>query len=401
MWWSMAELPTVADLAAVGQGKLRAQLDPNGTGLVDLRAGSKNDIAISVNSAMAAKNTAYIADRLAASLLANASGDDLDTIGRDRYHEERKVAVAAVGTLYLQRTGTAATSIPAGSRFSVPANGSQKAVTFETTVDVLVAINSLKTRVDVRCTETGAQGNVLLSAVTAIVDPLPDTTWALFVPIVGDAVLAGDDHVDVIGGGAAVETDDQYRVRLDSRAIDVTLRAGTREAIIAGALRVPGVNEVVLVEPGDGTTALYCGDTSYRLPNALKQAIDQELLNWRAYGVPVRVRAFTVTDVIVAGTVYMGRDLSAYDPSAVKLAAVNAVINYFATGRATPDEYYRNGIEAAIFASNDEVQQVTLTAPASDVNRPSPSAYASSGAISRYRVTTETITLAISGPLVV
>ena len=397
----MAELPTVESLAIVGQGVLRSRLDPNGNGLVDLRAGSKNDVAISVNAAMAAKNTAYLADSIASLLLASASGEALDIIGRDRYHEARKPAAAAVGTVYLQRTGTALTSIPAGSRFAVPANGSQRAITFQAVADIPVAALTTKARVAVQCTETGESGNVLLSSITAIVDPLPDTTWVLYVPIVGDSVLGGDDHVDVIGGGATAETDDQYKARLESRAIDVTLRAGTREAILAGAQRVPGVFEAVIVEPNDGTTKVFAGDAAYRLPNTLKQAIDAELLNWRAFGVPARVSPFLASVVTVTGTVYMGRDLSAYDPSAVQKAAVQAVLDYFSNGRPSPDEYYKNGIEAAIFASNDEIQQVVLTAPNTDATRPSPAYYASTGVLARYRVTTETITLTVSGPLVV
>lgn len=383
----MADLPTPDDLARAAQGSLRVSLDPGGRGLVDLRAGSRLDAFVGVGAALGTRVSAYAADRAAAGRLATATGEDLDQFARDFFDEGRKVAVAATGSRRLTRTGgTGATSIPRGTRVGVPATATQPAVVFEAVETVAVGAGVTAVDVALRCTETGTAGNLTdPDAVTALLDPLPTTSpasaWAL-------AATPGA----VFGGGAAVETDDELRYRLGQYDPITARIRGTRDAILAGTLRVPGVRWVTAIEPGDGTVVVFAGDAGFALPAALRSAIDTELLGWRCFGVPVLMRGFTVTPVTVTGTIYMARRLAEYDLNALRAVAVARVKAYF-DARPYPDEYFVNALEAALFRADDEVQQVLLSSPTVDVRRPSDGGYGALGTAVRYVVTDASLQL--------
>lgn len=365
----MADLPTPDDLAETAQASLRVSLDPEGRGLVDLRAGSRLDAFVSVGAALGTRVGAYAADRAAAGRLASSVGEDLDQLAKDFFFETRKVAVAATGLRRFTRTGgTAATTIPRGTRVGVPATSTQPAVVFEATETVAVAALATSVDVPLRCAEAGPLGNLTDPAlVSAILDPLPATTpastWSL-------TATPGA----VFGGGAALESDDELKSRLGQYDPVAARIRGTRDAILAGALRVPGVRWVTLVEPGNGTLALFVGDAAFGLPAALAAAVGTELLGWRCYGVPVLVGGYTVTTVTVAATLRMTHKLVEYDQAAVRAAGVAAVKAYFER-RPFPDEYFRNAIEAALFRAHDEVQEVELATPAANVLRPADAGY--------------------------
>jgi hypothetical protein len=99
----VADLPTPAELAERGRGVYRTAIDPNGTGAVNLHAGSRNDAMLSVFTGVGARLLAYAVARFSAARLATAVDDDLDVIGQDLFGLPRKQASAAVGSVYLQR----------------------------------------------------------------------------------------------------------------------------------------------------------------------------------------------------------------------------------------------------------------------------------------------------------
>jgi uncharacterized phage protein gp47/JayE len=389
----VADLPTPAELAAAAQAAFRARLDPNGTGAVNLRPGSRHDLFVSVVTAVAARLSAYAVDRVTALRRSTATGTDLDDLARDLFSVTRKAANAATGRVRLVRAGTAATSVPKGTRFAVPAEGSTPAVVFEASEDV--ASSGTTAVVPVACAEVGTRGNIAgPSAVTAVLDPLPDSTWSL-----DPTYTTGVDSAAAFAGGAEAETDDELRDRLEQIAINDPRERATERAVLAATLAVPGVRYATVVEPFDGTLVVYAGDEAFALSDAMRQAIELELRGWRALGVPALARAYSAQTVTVTGTIYMARALSEYDAAAVKAAAVQAVKDYFATGRPQPDEYFVNAIEAACFGAHDEVQNVVLSAPLADVRRRPDADYGAVAALERYRVTDESITLSVAGPL--
>lgn len=386
----MADLPTIADLLASGQGAYRTLGDPGGTGAVNLRPGSRNDTLLSVMLALLVRLLTYTADSIGASRLSSATGADLDLIGRDLFNNPRKGIAAAVGTAYLRRTGTGATVIPAGTRVAVPASPGQAAVVFTTDADVSVGTGVTTAACAITAQTAGASGNVPLATLTAILDPLPDGTWTLYVPISGPAP-------DVIGFGADLEDDDTYRARLRSQSIDDSRQKGVKRAITTAALAVPGVAFVTAIEPLDGTVVLYAGDASYALPAAGKALIDTTLLDFRGFGVPVVVRPYAVNVVTIAMAIYMTRALSNYDVAAIQAAAYAALSDLF-TSTAAPDEYFVGAIESAGFKGHVEVQNVILASPTADQLRPADPGYGAVTALTRYVVTPASVSISVHPP---
>lgn len=388
----MPDLPTSNELAEIARSIIRTKLDPAGTGAVDLRPGSRNDAAVSLQTGQGARLSAYVADRISAGFTSQATDDDLDVRGEDLYKEPRKQPSFATGKVRLVRAGSSATTIPKGTRVAVPAAGTQAAVVFAATSDV--ASSTTTAIVPVTCVETGPRGNITgPQAVTAILDPLPDTTWAL------DATYTvGVDPNAAFGGGANRENDDEYKQRLDQLAIDDPRVRAVYRALLRAALRATGVRYVTLVEPLDGTVVVFAGDDAFVLTEAMRASIDSIMLDWRAYGMPVLVRPYAVQTVTVTATVHMARALANYDQAAIKSAAINAVKKYFLTARPTPDEYFKNAIEAAMLSAHDEAQDVVMTSPNADVLRPTDAGYGAITALNRYRVTDASLNISIAGP---
>lgn len=388
----MAELPTPTELADTGRAAFRAALDPAGTGAVNLNPGSRNDTAISVLTAVGMRLAAYVADRVAAGRRSSATDTDLDVLGRDLYGEERKPEAFATGVVRLARLGAGATLIPAGTRVATQATASQAAVVYEVLADQ--AATGTTVDVAVVAQESGVAANLTdPSQVSVLLDPLPDPTWTI------DAAYMAAHPADfVFGGGAARETDDDYRDRLAQISPQAERQRGTLAAVLAGALRVPGVASATVVEPFDGTLLVYVGDSNFQCPVALATAVATELQSWRARGVPALIRAYAVSDVAVQATVYMARPLVNYSQDALYAAMVAQIIDYF-DSRPQPDEYYTDAVSGAVFRAHPEVQHVALALPASSVQRPPDAGYGAIVALNRYRVTAADIVLQLADPL--
>lgn len=393
----MASLPTTQELASFVDDTLRVLIDPNGTGAYDSSAGSDNAALISILTKVGTQLYAYASDRKAASQGPSASGDDLALIIQNVYFDAIQDATAAKTTVYLQRLAgpLAATSISQGDRFGTQNTGSGD-VEFEAVGTVSVLNGQSVVAVPVQCLQLGAVGNVQLVAITQILDQLDDTNWQLYVPSPGDPVLLGAPAADVVGGGQEQETDAQAKARVFVRSAQAT--PGTKAGVYKGATTVPGIATAVPVEPGDGTGLVFAGDQNFLLPAALQQLVATALEDWRAFGVPVATRGFTVTTVAIAGVIYMQQALSNYDQNALLSNAVAAVLAYFQTGRARPDEYFLDRIRGAIGDANVGTQSVVLALPAGDVKRPADSTYGAVASMNRYVVTAASISLSFAGP---
>lgn len=387
--------PTLDEIAHAAEQGLREVLDPGATGAVNLRPGSRNSALVSAITQVSTRLVAHATERAAATRVSTATGDDLDQIATDDYETERLPATRAVGTVYLVRSSAAAaTVIPRGSRFAAAG------VVFEATQDVSagVAVGSQRVAAPVQALQDGTQGNVALSTITTIVDALPDRTWALYVPALFDPLYPPD----VIGGGSSRETDDELRARLLDVSPDDTRAPGSLAAVRHGARTVPGVRDVLVIEPGNGTLAVIAGDASYALPAAMRRAIELELRKWRAHGVPALVRGFDVRLVTIAATVHLARAVSQYDAGAIATAARARIHEYFAA-REHPDEVFADAIVSALHRAHEDVQHATVVL--SDVGgafterrRPSSDAAYASGSVPRYVVTDASLSITVADP---
>lgn len=393
-------IPTIQETARICEEALVGALDPQGAGIVDLEAGSDNAALVSMFAQGTARLGQYVAVRVAARDIDTAADTDLDDVLRDRWKgETRKGATAAIGTIYLQRSGTAATSIPLGATFGAKATDTQDAVQYSANATLPVAFGVLKVAVPVTCTATGEAGNTKLVNITDILQPLPDATWAAYVPAPGDSVLAGAATPDVIGGGASAETDAEAKARVKQFSPDAT--PGTIDGLTKGALGVGGIAFVDVIEPFDGTMIVYAGDKNFQLPAALKAQLVTALQKWRSGGCPVIVRGYAVTTVVVQLDVYMSKAVAGFDRASIISAATSLTKSYFAN-RVRSDEYFVGGISKAGYSASDDgdVQDVVVTTtPSGDQRRPADSGYGSTTALTRFVVDDTSINVILHDPL--
>jgi len=391
-------IPSSNDLAVMFEAALRLGIDPAGTGAVNLRAGSDNAVLVSMATQLGNRVFGYVADRVRARSFASSTGDDLDEFVEDIFADKRKDPSQSTSTVYLRRTGTAATTINKGTHFGVRAQGTQRALQFEATADTPAGNGVLTVAVPVKCLTLGTVGNVAQTAIQDILDPLDDPTWQIYTPTLGDPVLAATNgQVDVVAGGMDRENDDQLKARMNQRSLDTDRQRGTKAALLTGAMKVPGVLFATPVEPGDGTVIMYVGDPSYQLSAAMAAAVSAEIENWRAFGIPVFVRAYAAQLVQVNLRLFMARPALNYAKALVAAAGQKAVINYF-TNLPRPDEYYVDAIVAASFSAHAEVQHAILDTPATSVVRPPDSGYGTVLSLNRYYATTGSVNVQILDP---
>jgi len=141
----------------------------------------------------------------------------------------------------------------------------------------------------VACEKTGPGGNVDIGTITRVLT-------ALF------ATFTATNSLPAAGGNDA-EGDDEYRSRLQQR--DARIRRGTTEAVRLGALSVPGVSRVVILDPTtggtpDGTMLVVVGDQNGLGSEPMASAVDTALADWAPCGVRREVLPATVKSILDA-----------------------------------------------------------------------------------------------------
>jgi len=375
-------LPTPSELVGIGEAAFLSKLP-----LADTNTGSDIDTALSVMSSLEARNARHIAYRASARSRSSATGTDLDVLASDLYYTARLAGEVATGTLHLSRSGTGATSIPKGSRFSVPQSGGQASIVFIASSTVSVAGGATTKNVAIEATAEGTDGNVDLALITEITDPLPDDTWVIVPPSASTEATAG---------GSNEETDDELRQRLSQGAPDDTRVRGTVRAVLVGILAVPGVAYATVLEPLDGTLKAFVGDASYNLSAPLKAAVLTAVDAWRCGGVPVDVYPYAPSTISIELTIYMNQLAANYDTATIIANATTNVINYFKAARG--DEYILEAIASAAKQGIADVQGVEVTSPATDQPRHAATYYASQTSIPRYSTDAGHISITVADP---
>jgi hypothetical protein len=297
----MPDLPMFQDLFNIARDEA---LFRNGQLTLDAinRDGSDANIMIAAASAAADEVVTQLANALAALYLDSAQGENLDKLVFDRYQILRNPAAPAVGQVQL----TTATSNPAsfsiiqGTQF-----GTSNGITFISTDPVVIfaAGSTGPITVNVESLLAGSSQQATIGTITSILTQIPGAPANLSVT-----------NAAATAGAADEETDDSLRNR--ARLFFTTVQRGTMQALVQGALAVPGVVSAEGFESIDqtgvpsGTVELLIADQytdalallstvppSYQTQSqALAAAVSTALFNVRAAGVNVIV---TVAQVVL------------------------------------------------------------------------------------------------------
>lgn len=281
----MPDIPSRAELFQVGadEALLRAQGRPNGARLSPeeiYTEGSDVNILINAGAAMAHEVLFQSQARLAALLLDNAEGEDLDRLVADRFSPTivRRQASPSVVPLSFSRSAglLPAVSYPAGTRFET-LNG----ISFELTSPLnMPALSTGPIAVPAQSLSTGTGTNVAAGTISQFASPPSDPDLQV-------------TNLEPASGGDETETDASLRKR--ARAFYSVVRRGTKAAIEFGALTVSGVRSVNAIEEVDGfgdptgIVDVYIADAAGNGNTILAAAVRAALLEWRCDGVQTNV----------------------------------------------------------------------------------------------------------------
>jgi uncharacterized phage protein gp47/JayE len=352
----MADVPTFADLFDAAERE--ALIRPTSFNPEIIRTdGSDVNIAFAVSAAMAEEVARFAQASNNETFLATSESEGGEVLQRwayDRYNLTKQEAQAAVSTLVLRRTNaTPGTTVEKGSVF-----GTRGGQTFRTVNDVPFG-NGIVGPLSVLAVaeQTGPAGNVAVSTINTLISNLDDTTITV-------------DNPEPAAGGSDEETDEEFAAR--ARDFFVNARRGTREAIEAGCLEVPGIQQVTIIENLDPSTGLanfriqaIIADRDGQANSALAATVRQNLNTFRALGVPVLVTAGTpeFVDVVIVG-IQFASTVNTTNVIEQARNAIVAAINGLAPGVVLE--------QALIFAALKSVDgllvpDTAITAPAGDL----------------------------------
>ena len=286
----MAEIPTFQELYDAAKAEIQSR-QPN---LTDFVEGSVLDGITGAGAVLADEVARVAVDLFAALFFDTAQGADLDTLALDRLGLPRLSESTAVGNVVWTRgTGIGTYVIPGGTRFQGTVG--DETITLTSTGDV--TLDAVESTVDVPVTAdlAGRDGNLAAGVIDTVLD------------VVGADIDATATN-ETIAGGAPAETDEQFRDRC--RRYYSTLRRGTADALVTGALSVAGVSYAWVDESeaqSSQVVYVYVGDPDANSNQALADAVDAELDNWRAAGIQVIVLGSTREEIALALTIVVER----------------------------------------------------------------------------------------------
>jgi uncharacterized phage protein gp47/JayE len=283
----VSPLPTRAGLFSRGAEEIlaRSELRPPGQRFsreAIYTEGTDLNIILAAASAMGDEVTRALAERIAALYLDSAEGEDLDRLVTDRFSPTivRKQPSSAVAVLSFSRSSGsfAGVSMNIGSRFRTT-----RGTEFELSqVMALPAGSSGPVTAQARAVQAGSAGNAAVGTITQFVTTPPDPALVV-------------TNLEPAAGGAEGETDAALRAR--ARDFFRTARRGTLGAIEFGALTVGGVVRATAIENTDpfgvpdGRVDLFIADTAGNANQALVNAVNVALMEYRGAGVWVRTVA--------------------------------------------------------------------------------------------------------------
>lgn len=325
----MPDLPRFTDFFAIARGELLSRQALITRDVVD-RDGTDANVLLAAQAAMAEEVTAQLAFVAAGIYLDSAVGQQLDRVLFDRFGLLRKSASGSQGSV------TFSLPVPAAGAFTIVDSTVLQALDgnqFLTVGNQVFLAGQSTLVVPIRSALAGSSQNERAGQIKAIIGQITGQPAGLTVNNTLATFGAGDD-----------ETDEDYRNR--GRSFFITARRGTRAAIEAGALTVPGVvraaatevldalgrpARLVLLTIADQYTDQFANFTTvppaYQVQSQqFAAAVFAGLEDYRAAGIYVQV---TVAQVILqavtlALTFNAGADVD-YTATLAKAAVVNYV----------------------------------------------------------------------------
>jgi hypothetical protein len=338
--------PTYQDLYNVGKAEA---LDRRPDLTFDV--GDISEFYMASGAAMADFLTSYVTQRVQATFLDGASGDDLTVLADDRYNIQRLFASASTGVLNITRVSGALTgTIPAGTVFATAKDTQGNEIQFTNDVDLGWSPGVLSQNVNATCSSTGASGNVAASTIVSVV------TSGLF-----DTFTV--NNAARFAGGAAQEDDGSLRERC--RSFTQTLRRGTIAALVYGAIQTAnaGVATASVVENADGTVSLYVSDASGSSSPTMTSLVQTEIDNWRAAGIIVNVYGgslLNITGIDITLTVRAGVNTTAIATNIQ--AAIVARLAKLKIGESLSPTLIKNAVSTV---DPDGILEVVVNSPSS------------------------------------
>lgn len=295
--------PSFQDLFNLGKAEsilLRPELS--------VRLGSIAEMLLTAAAAMGDRLVGWFAERVAATFLDGATGDDLTKLAADHWAITRNPAEQSVATVTFNRASADASSqtIAPGFVVATTADSTGNAVQFVTTSSISWAVSTNGNRTaNVQAVIAGINSNL---AAANLINKLISSPPAGGVYTINSSTQPA--------GGSDEETDDALRDRV--RLYPSTLRRGTIGAIQYGAQQTPGISitKANAVQDSTGLVIVYVSDASGNStgttqtvgPNliddgtmTMKAAI--ELFDWAAAGALVEVSGGVVQTVNITVTI--------------------------------------------------------------------------------------------------
>jgi len=321
---------------------------------LQVREGDISDMLMAAIAAVGDRLIGYTAQKVKATFVDGAFGDDLTTLASDHWNIERQAAASAVGTVAFSRaTFTAgAGTVNAGTVVATTRDAFGNDVQFTTDGAVSFGASELGPKtVTVTASVAGTSGNVAAAAINRVVSTLFDST----ITVTNSAVTVG---------GAEEETDEDLRERI--RSFSTTLRRGTLAALEYGALQVATVAQATAQEDTEtGLTTVYVTDASGASNAAMVADVIDELENWRAAGALVTVTGgslYTLNPIEITLSVRAGVDTAAI--AADVKSAIVARVAKLKIGEICRREIIQ---QAALNVDPDNITGCTVVLPAADV----------------------------------
>ena len=288
-------VPTVKAM----QDRAIAEVQSRDATLTDTTEGSFIDALTGAGAVLADETIRLALAGQARFYFDTATGDALDQLAADRGFPARNQAAAAVGNVtWTKDIPGAAYLIAAATRMSgTQADGT--VVVVESTVAVNVLAGDVFVTVPAVAQIAGPGSNLVAGFIDTVIDTDPADPAAT---VTNAAIFAG---------GAAAETDEEYRARL--KTFFSTVQRGTVAALIFAALLVPGVSIATVDESflaADGIVRVYIGDPDAQSSPALVALVVTSVDLYRAAGVMVIVLGSTrqLETVDLTVTVPLGTD---------------------------------------------------------------------------------------------
>lgn len=333
-----------------------------------IRTGDISEMLISGAAAMADRLIGWFAERIAATFLDGAQGDDLTLLAADHWAIVRRAATKAVATVTFTRSGANATSqtIAIGSTVATAVDSAGNDVRFVTLTAATWASseNSAKT-VNVEAVNAGTDGN--LSAINLI-------TRLISSPPAGGTYTITASSLPA--GGSEEESDEELRDRV--RLYPSTLRRGTISALEYGAKQTTGVSvaKANALQDSTGLVTVYVSDSSGNSTGAtvavgpavvddgtMTKKVAIELYDWACAGALVNVTggAVQTVNITVAVSVKIGVDINQLVADIQD--SIEARISKLNIG----DTLYLSDIVSAVKAVDpDNIVNITVTDPIVD-----------------------------------